>query len=201
MANTHSTLSALFTDIAGAIREVDGSTEKIVADTFPDKIRNLSSGTLYQEVANLKLTGSRSTYLGDSLYNLHLTSFGNSSGKYARTKNGASIDLAIIEIALGDARKTTFFFVPKKAVFAFDVTDGETTISSLELTNDEMLINLTSCLSVGGTCNILAGTNSLHTVPTLMYNTNGTDPQYYRSADGSLGVPVVKIVAFSRAAV
>lgn len=39
MANTHTSLSALFTDIANAIREKTGETGTIVADDFPDLIR------------------------------------------------------------------------------------------------------------------------------------------------------------------
>ena len=40
MANTHTSLSSLFTDIADAIREKTGDTGTIVADDFPDVIRN-----------------------------------------------------------------------------------------------------------------------------------------------------------------
>ena len=39
MANKHASLSALFTDIADAIREKTGETDSIVADDFPDVIR------------------------------------------------------------------------------------------------------------------------------------------------------------------
>ena len=39
MANKHSSLTALFTDIADAIREKTGDTASIVADDFPDVIR------------------------------------------------------------------------------------------------------------------------------------------------------------------
>lgn len=39
MAETYSTLSALFTDIADAIREKTGETASIIADDFPDMIR------------------------------------------------------------------------------------------------------------------------------------------------------------------
>lgn len=39
MAETYSTLAALFTDIADAIREKTGETDSIVADDFPDMIR------------------------------------------------------------------------------------------------------------------------------------------------------------------
>lgn len=42
MPNKHATLSALFTDIADAIREVMDTTDTIVADTFPDYIRELT---------------------------------------------------------------------------------------------------------------------------------------------------------------
>ena len=41
MAEKYSTLAALFTDIADAIREKTGATATIVADDFPDVIRNV----------------------------------------------------------------------------------------------------------------------------------------------------------------
>ena len=41
MANQHSTLTSLFTDIANAIRKVEGSTRKYVADEFPSWIIDL----------------------------------------------------------------------------------------------------------------------------------------------------------------
>ena len=40
MAETYSTLSALFTDIADAIREKTGETASIIVDDFPDMIRD-----------------------------------------------------------------------------------------------------------------------------------------------------------------
>lgn len=44
MPNTHSTLRGLFSDIADAIREKDGSSGTIVADTFPAAIRAIPTG-------------------------------------------------------------------------------------------------------------------------------------------------------------
>ena len=41
MANTHSTLSGLFTDIADSIRSKTGTSEPIVADAFPEAIVNI----------------------------------------------------------------------------------------------------------------------------------------------------------------
>ena len=41
MANTHSNLTSLFTDIANAIREKTGTTGQIVADKFPENIRGI----------------------------------------------------------------------------------------------------------------------------------------------------------------
>lgn len=43
---THSTLQSLFSDIADAIRAKDATSEKIVADVFPDKIRSIPSSDL-----------------------------------------------------------------------------------------------------------------------------------------------------------
>ena len=40
----HTNLKSLFTDIANAIREKTGITDIIIADDFPDAIRNISSG-------------------------------------------------------------------------------------------------------------------------------------------------------------
>ena len=45
MANFHTTLSALFSAIADAIRSKTGSTEQIVADDFPTAIDSISTGT------------------------------------------------------------------------------------------------------------------------------------------------------------
>lgn len=44
MANTHLTLTSLFTDIANAIRNKTGNTGKIVADNFPNAINNIPTG-------------------------------------------------------------------------------------------------------------------------------------------------------------
>ena len=44
MANTHSTLTSLFTDIADAIRDKTESTASIVADTFPAAIAAIETG-------------------------------------------------------------------------------------------------------------------------------------------------------------
>ncbi len=43
MANTHTTLESLFTDIANAIRSKTGDTATIVADNFPAAIQNIST--------------------------------------------------------------------------------------------------------------------------------------------------------------
>ena len=47
MANKHDTLNSLFTDIADAIREKTGSTEKIVADDFPEVIATIETGAKF----------------------------------------------------------------------------------------------------------------------------------------------------------
>ena len=47
MTNTHSTLSALFVDIADAIRAKKGGTDTITADNFPVEIEDLKTGFDY----------------------------------------------------------------------------------------------------------------------------------------------------------
>lgn len=44
MPNTHANITDLFDDIADAIREKDETTDPIVADTFPSRIRAIPSG-------------------------------------------------------------------------------------------------------------------------------------------------------------
>lgn len=44
MANTHTTLTSLFTNIADAIKEKTGDTTTIVADEFPTAITNIATG-------------------------------------------------------------------------------------------------------------------------------------------------------------
>ena len=44
MPNTHQNITDLFDDIADAIRERDETTDPIVADNFPARIRAIPSG-------------------------------------------------------------------------------------------------------------------------------------------------------------
>ena len=52
MANNHSTLTGLFSDIADAIREKTGGVESIVADNFPAEIAAIDT----QENLDAELT-------------------------------------------------------------------------------------------------------------------------------------------------
>lgn len=45
MANNHETLASLFTATADAIREKTGGTEPIVADLFPEAIKEIETGS------------------------------------------------------------------------------------------------------------------------------------------------------------
>ena len=64
MPNTHQNITALFDDIADAIREQDETTDPIVADTFPARIRAIPSGggilpSEYQQVEYIESTGTQ----------------------------------------------------------------------------------------------------------------------------------------------
>lgn len=61
MANTHSTLTDLFTDIADAIREKTGGTETIIADNFPEAIDSIltpTDNTIPTQPANIITPGT-----------------------------------------------------------------------------------------------------------------------------------------------
>lgn len=62
MANTHTTLTSLFTDIADAIREKKGTTGAIVADNFPSEIAGISTES---EVS--LTTAQVNTYVSDKV--------------------------------------------------------------------------------------------------------------------------------------
>ena len=52
MANLHTSLGELFTNIANAIRTKTGSTDAIIADEFPSKIQSISTGINLPEIAD-----------------------------------------------------------------------------------------------------------------------------------------------------
>lgn len=68
MANIHETLNSLFTDIADAIREVDGTEDTIIADNFPDKIKGIDTASYYikgTQWENTEITCETSTTLSN----------------------------------------------------------------------------------------------------------------------------------------
>lgn len=58
MANTHSTLASLFSDIANAIRGKTGSSGSIVADVFPTAIANIPTGITPSGTVTLNTNGT-----------------------------------------------------------------------------------------------------------------------------------------------
>lgn len=221
MANTHSTLSALFTDIAGAIREVDGSTGKIVADTFPDKIRNLSSGHLYQEVANLHIIGSVEKKASTGKY-LHLFPYFQ-SGYHGRmlTKNDAEIDLILFEFNVSDKCNVTLFVsIKTECVLTMSTVDGVTSYSCAELIHtssgedlkqfypeqyysfpsETLNGHMSSFVTIS--YNKYQDHNALIYSHTIMNSSVlNQDPQTGYIADTDCGKPTVRIIALSRVAV
>lgn len=75
MANKHTTLASLFSDTANAIREVTGTSDSIVADTFPDFIRSIRSTLFFSEnKVKLAMTHNSSRIPG--------IAYSSSKGKY-----------------------------------------------------------------------------------------------------------------------
>ena len=62
MARTHQTLVSLFEDIADSIRAKKGTTEDIVADTFPSEIDSLAGKGLMQQEANQLITNDKKSF-------------------------------------------------------------------------------------------------------------------------------------------
>ena len=78
MANTHETLTGLFTDIADAIREKTGGTESIVADNFPAAIEGIDTGSKTVDITLTFTDGGWSDYIyksgTTSISDVHYTS-------------------------------------------------------------------------------------------------------------------------------
>lgn len=75
MANQHSTLTGLFSDIADAIREKDGSSASIVADAFPTAIRAIPSGGGGDDIAASILDGTISEYTNSTVTTIRAHAF------------------------------------------------------------------------------------------------------------------------------
>ena len=147
MANTHTTLSSLFTAIANKIRAKTGSTASIVADNFPDAIDGIvtvSEGTAdatatASDMANgvtayvngKKVTGNVTTYQNNSTLtyasqtpiaysNGQIGAIITVSGNGVLCKNGSRIFTSFSKSSFGDAT-------------AADVAAGKTFTSSAGL--------------------------------------------------------------------
>lgn len=94
MANTHNTLSSLFSSIAAAIRQKTGGTDNIVADDFPTEIRNIQ--IIGENIGRYKLVGGVLTlnFTEDQMINL--------VGLVVKFEYGASYLMAIHDIQGGD---------------------------------------------------------------------------------------------------
>lgn len=67
MANKHTTIQGLFTDIADALRIKLGTTGQIVADTFPDQIKAISTlDTSDATAAAADIATSKTAYVNGS---------------------------------------------------------------------------------------------------------------------------------------
>ena len=66
MANKHASLDALFTDIAEAIREKTDDTDSIIADDFPDVIREMLQADPPKPYLTFRSTSSFTLQVGDA---------------------------------------------------------------------------------------------------------------------------------------
>ena len=80
MPNQHSTLTGLFSDIADAIREKDGSSASIVADAFPTAIRAIPSGGGGDDIIISLLDGTISEYTNSNITQIRPYAFCSCTG-------------------------------------------------------------------------------------------------------------------------
>ena len=90
MANKHASLSALFTDIANAIREKTGDTASIVADQFPEKISMIEGGGASLETFTITFTAN---YGGENGF-LYVNEDGQSTYSGALSRGTHTIKIA-----------------------------------------------------------------------------------------------------------
>lgn len=79
----HNTLGGLFTDIADAIREKSGGTGEIVADNFPDEIKNLAT----HEVEDALVSTGIVTYTNDRVTEIATNAFNSRNIREAHFAN------------------------------------------------------------------------------------------------------------------
>lgn len=80
MANSHDTLTALFSDIADAIRAKTGKTESIIADNFPSEIAAIQAGGgASVEILSATVTDNGMFEPGVNEYNLNIPNLNSSS--------------------------------------------------------------------------------------------------------------------------
>ena len=202
MANTHSTLSALFTDIADAIREADGSTGNIVADTFPDKIRNLSSGTLYQEVANIKVEGSVAVYedIVAGKRKKYIFKGTGSGGITVNSKNNARIEIVIAAFTIPSLFTDIYIFVSNQFILHFhiDHTNANNQEQITEVNFEKTYANTVNLAYAGSSSEIATITKPLNN---SIKFTQSSDYIITKAYGESYGTPVTRIVGLSRVAV
>lgn len=82
MANTHTSLSSLFTSIANKIRAKTGSTSEIIADDFPDAIDNIltpTDGTIATKTSSDLTTSGATVTVPAGYYETQVTKSVNSA--------------------------------------------------------------------------------------------------------------------------
>lgn len=201
MANIHTTLTSLFSDIADAIREKTGENGNIVADNFPTEIQAIrtktgsftSNNAVVSDAGNLSTVSQGLTIKGMCYGGGYWVAIANNSGKqvyaiYATSLTGPWTAKRIASkqiVVYGIAYAGGYYFV------GADDSQSQDSINGLRFSPSNMTSGTCSALThsgyryydvvSNGTNSVGVGYSSSHACSAWFYTSGSSRSEYYGS--------------------
>lgn len=201
MANIHTTLTSLFSDIADAIREKTGDTGKIVADDFPDAIQAIrtqigsfeANNAVVADTGNLSTVSQGLTIKGMCYGGGYWVAIANNSGKqvyaiYATSLTGPWTAKIIAQkqiVVNGIAYAEGYFFC------GADDAQSQESINGIRFSPSNMTSGTCSAFThsgyryldvvSNGTNSVGVGYSSSHACSAWFYTSGSSRREYYGS--------------------